>query len=346
MSSPRQRPWQGEGYVHRLDRFFSVSDLFDRECEMRDKVTPRGAREQLDEGVRHLFAWVSAVNCTDGVTSYKPGKYAKTQQFRRIEKIKEISGWLTIIFALSLLLLICYEIYTDYKDCSRALDLRWVAPQLAIVATISGALYIGSLQLKARLYRDQVEHATRLADSAPDLIECLKGLNELCEHLRENARHYPSGAELGLNEKTTWGRLVKDFRCLAQHNPACLADLSGKLLTDPAHRERQENLRRLLAFFEKVALAIRHGYAHDEVLWERYNIAAIDCYVRATPLIIAAHLAHMKNTYLKDSELLGLPYEHYEIWLYWRTQDIVELNGLIVELREVRERLLADLLVS
>lgn len=315
---------------------------------MRDEEAPRSAREKLDERARYLFAWVSEVSKgkEDKVTSYKPGKYANTKQFVRIQNIKNFSSLLTAFFVLSLLVLIGFEIYTDWADCSKRLDLKWIAPQLAIVATISGALYIGSLQLKARLYREQVEHATRLADSAPDLIECLKGLNELCEHLRENARHYPSETEPEPNERTHWGRLLKDFRCLAQHNPECLADLSGKLLTDPAHRERQENLRRLLAFFEKVAIAIRHGYAHDGVLWERYNIAAIDCYVRATPLIIASHLAHMRNTYLKGSELLGLPYEHYEIWLYWRTQDIVELNGLIVELREVREQLLANLGVS
>lgn len=124
-----------------------------------------------------------------------------------LKRLREISGWLTIIFALSLLLLICYEIYTDYGYAWRALDLRWVAPQLAIVATISGALYIGSLQLKARLYRDQVEHATRLADSAPDLIECLKGLNELCEHLRENAAIILAGLSWDLTKRRPGGAL-------------------------------------------------------------------------------------------------------------------------------------------
>lgn len=306
---------------------------------MSEVIFADDAKKKLNASLVELFSWVSD-------NSNRPGKHGNARQFEQIKSTIRWSKRLAIGFLVALVLLLVLEVIFFSRASDGALSLSWVAPPLAIMASMSAAVHIGSMQLKAHLYRAQVEHASKLADSAPDIIDCMRGLNELCEHLHENARHYAREGACEKPESTVWGRVMGDLKRLVCGNPACLAELSGKLIRDPAHKASQENVQRLLAFFEKSAIAIRHGYADDSVLWERYNHAAIDCYVCASPLIIAAHLGHQRSPYRRAAKSLGLPYEHYETWLYWRTQDDPEINKLIVQLRAIREEVITKLTSS
>lgn len=306
---------------------------------MDKEITAHAVKEKLNASIEELFKWVSD-------KSNRPSRPGNTRQFEQIKKTIRRSKLLAVGFVCALVSLLLFQVFSLPCPDPGTLNLSWLAPPLAIMASMSAAVHIGTLQLKAHLYRAQVEHATKLADSAPDLIDCTIGLKELYEHLHENAQHYASEQESTNREKAAWERVIVDLKRLARGNPACLTELSGKLIRDSAHKKSQENLQRLLAFFEKSAIAIRHGYADDTVLWERYNHAAINCYVCATPLIIAAHLGHDRSRFRRTAKSLGLPYEHYETWLYWRTQGDPNINELIVELRVIREQVLAELTCS
>lgn len=242
------------------------------------------------------------------------------------------------------LLFLLILVFAFLVICCEMPYLNGIVSALAIMLSVSVALHIGLMQLKGHIYRGQVDHATKLADGAPDIINLSTGFKDLCAHLRENARHYPPYTTSNDYAKSTWQQCIFDIRTLATQKPHCLAELSEKLYTDSTHSSEQKNVRRLLAFYETAAIAIRYGHADEAVLWERYNAPALDHYIRAAPIIIAAYVHHERSDFHRGAKSLGLPYEHYETWLYWRTKKDKMLNDMVLELHAIRSQIVSKVI--
>lgn len=291
----------------------------------------RQARTELDNQVKRFFSRASD-------EQGNPGRYGNTRQFMRLRNNvfwSMTAAWLFLLLIVVLAFLVAWWKMTY---------LTGLVTSLAIMLSVSVALHIGLMQLKGHVYRAQVDHATKLADGAPDIIDFGIGFKDLCAHLHENARHYADDAAGNDYGKSTWRQCLADLHTLTEKNPSCLAELSGKLHADSTHSSEQKNVRRVLAFYETAAIAIRYGHADEAVLWEQYNAPALDHYIRAAPLIIAAYIHHERSDFHRGAESLGLPYEHYETWLYWRTKNDKMLNDMVLDLRMIRDQVVSSFL--
>ncbi|OZT72518.1 DUF4760 domain-containing protein [Vreelandella boliviensis] len=285
-------------------------------------------RKKLDDQVTQFFSRASD-------EQGNPGIYGNKRQFKKLQNNVTRSMRFAWFFFIIIILLIILSFFFD--------TVVLVMP-FTVMLSVSIALHIGLMQLKGHVYRAQVDHATKLAERAPDIIDFGMGFKDLYTHLHENAVHYACTDASNDYKKSPWRQCLDDLHTLAEKNPFCLAELSKKLHTDSTHGSEQKNVRRVLAFYETAAIAIRYGHADEAVLWEQFNAPALDHYIRSTPLIIAAYIHHEQSDFHRGAESLGLPYEHYETWLYWRTKKDKMLNDMVIDLRIIREQVVSSVL--
>ena len=115
-------------------------------------------------------------------------------------------------------------------------------------------------------------------------------------------------------------------------NADCFTALIESIERDADHYSRLVDLKRTLSFFETVGISALYGYADNNVLWQRFNNLALKTWLRAHPYIIVSWVRHKNSTTLRKNKLMGLPFEHFEIWLYRNVKDDPALLKILLRL--------------
>ncbi len=217
----------------------------------------------------------------------------------------------------------------------------------AILFSASMALYLALVQLNHKERRDRVEHAVDVCEKAPDLVAVDSAMNALHQHIEDAfSRHQledDSQSCCNINhvgQQGDWERSILMLQCLADQNPQLLATLIDDF--DYKYPRFIANIAKVMAFFEKSAIGIQLGHADDEVIWMRFNVAALKCWIKGYGFILKSWGRHRQSKHLLDAMELGFPYEHYEAWLRHHCDD-KELTEMLGRLHNIRMKMLKAL---
>lgn len=269
----------------------------------------------------------------------------------KVMKIGTERAWLRkIISRLSIgtfiVLLVLSVRYLFQNGGDQAWNVQHLLSPGAIIFSVVTVVYLTLLQLDNKEKRDRIEHAVDVCERAPDLTEVDRAMAALQNHLEDAFSHYQTDQDNCCNKekvdsKGEWEKSLLILKCLANKNPKLLAKLIGQFAND--HGDDLAHIAKVMAFFEKSAIGIELGHADDEVVWKRFNVAAVKCWLKGYCFILHAWGRHSQSKYLNGATELGLPYEHYEAWLRHHCHDDSNLTDLLDELHNVRSLMISAL---
>ena len=204
-----------------------------------------------------------------------------------------------------------------------AADLTDFLSPLAIIMSILTATYLGLNQLRDKLNRDKVEHAHNLCSSAPDIHIVFASIGPLSNHLGDAYRNCLEVSKLRSKSppsKDPWEIFVTRMEHMAEHFPSAIKSIARTLQAD--HQDDVSKIFEALAFFEKTSVAICKNHADDHVFWSRYNVVGFGIWIYSFPIIINEWFRYTNSSYKYSSNSIGMPFEHFEAWLrYHSDQD-------------------------
>ncbi|MEH6651192.1 MAG: hypothetical protein V7707_14290 [Motiliproteus sp.] len=216
---------------------------------------------------------------------------------------------------------------------------KLLAPS-ALLFSVFTVIYLTILQLNNKERRDRIEHAVALCETAPDLNDVDKAIESLQHHLQDAFVHYQDKSAgshpRDVSEEGEWQQCVLILQRLAQKNPLFLAGLMDQF--SEGHADEFGEIAKVMAFFEKSAIGIDSGHADDQLIWDRFNVAALKYWLTGYCFILMAWSRYWQSHYIGQSKNLGLPYEHFEAWLRHHCKGDEALTGLLNDLHDVREK--------
>lgn len=224
-----------------------------------------------------------------------------------------------------------------------AADLTDLLSPLAIIMSILTATYLGLNQLRDKLNRDKVEHAHNLCSSAPDINIVFASIGPLSNHLGDAYRNCLEVSQIQSKAPANsdpWEVFVTRMEHMAENFPSAIKSIARTLQAD--HQDDVSKIYEALAFFEKTSIAICKNHADDQVFWSRYNVAGFGIWIYSFPIIINEWFRYTNSNYKSSSNSIGMPFEHFEAWLRYHSDQDHDgrLKTLMARLSRIRSKVL------
>ncbi|MEH6629130.1 MAG: hypothetical protein V7739_22070 [Motiliproteus sp.] len=221
---------------------------------------------------------------------------------------------------------------------------HFISPS-AILLSAGCVFYLTMIQLQKKEKRDRIEHAVDVCEKAPDLNDVEAAMASLQKHIKRRYQQYlrtnPESAAIdNFEQQGEWEQSILLLEYFSREQPQQLAKLLDEF--ELKYPQLVAHIARVMAFFEKSAIGIELGHADDEVIWKRFNVAALKYWVRGYGYILKSWSRHSQSKHLLGAKELGYPYEHYEAWLRHHCED-EQLEEMLGRLHRIRLNMLKKL---